>query len=176
MRESWKRDGAGDLWRRWSTHTQTRNTRGDRESQETDERVVETGWSWRSLETMEHSHTDEEHTGRSGVTGDRREFAGDWGCSQAEFAGDLGCSEAEFSGDLGYSEAEFAGGSGETAATFFGRLGLAVDFFLGGLGSWSGRTTWEYPLEGHVEETGDWRTGQAACFSVGVGRGEHDYF
>ncbi|ROI81934.1 hypothetical protein DPX16_22169 [Anabarilius grahami] len=35
MRESWKRDGAGDLWRRWSTHTQTRNTRGDRESQET---------------------------------------------------------------------------------------------------------------------------------------------
>ncbi|ROL54792.1 hypothetical protein DPX16_3774 [Anabarilius grahami] len=35
MRESWKRDGAGDLWRRWSTHTQTRSTRGDRESQET---------------------------------------------------------------------------------------------------------------------------------------------
>ncbi|ROL42379.1 hypothetical protein DPX16_8258 [Anabarilius grahami] len=31
-----------------------------------DERVVETGWSWRSLETMEHSHTDEEHTGRWG--------------------------------------------------------------------------------------------------------------
>ncbi|ROK15662.1 Hyaluronan-binding protein 2, partial [Anabarilius grahami] len=32
----WKRDGAGERWRRWSTHTQTRNTRGDRESQETD--------------------------------------------------------------------------------------------------------------------------------------------
>ncbi|ROL50997.1 Palladin [Anabarilius grahami] len=42
------------------------------------ERVVETGWSWRTLETMEHSHTDEEHTGRSGVTGDR------WFCEGRE--------------------------------------------------------------------------------------------